>query len=72
LQRQGDFEVVAANDLGDAKTMAHLLKHDSVLGRLDEDVEVGRGGSRSAARTYSCSPNATPRIFLGAILASTS
>ena len=43
LQRQGDFDVVAANDLGDAKTMAHLLKHDSVLGRLDEDVEVGEG-----------------------------
>src|SRR5438270_2619482 len=43
LQRQGDFDVVAANDLGDAKTMAHLLKHDSVLGRLEEDVEVGDG-----------------------------
>src|SRR5205823_8728029 len=41
--RKGDFEVVAANDLGDAKTMAHLLKHDSVLGGLDEDVEVGDG-----------------------------
>src|SRR3954466_7135635 len=43
LARGGDFEVVAANDLGDAKTMAHLLKHDSVLGRLAEDVEVGEG-----------------------------
>src|SRR3989440_8949813 len=43
LQRGGDFEVVAANDLGDAATMAHLLKHDSVLGRLDEDVEAGDG-----------------------------
>src|SRR5881227_3996097 len=43
LQRGGDFEVVAANDLGDAKTMAHLLKYDSVLGRLAEDVEVGEG-----------------------------
>ena len=43
LARGGDFEVVAANDLGDAKTMAHLLKHDSVLGRLDEDVAVGDG-----------------------------
>ncbi len=43
LQRGGDFEVVAANDLGDAKTMAHLLKYDSVLGRLDEDVEAGDG-----------------------------
>ena len=43
LERKGDFDVVAANDLGDLKTMAHLLKHDSVLGRLDEDIEVGDG-----------------------------
>ena len=35
--------MVAANDLGDAKTMAHLLKHDSVLGTLDEDVAAGDG-----------------------------
>lgn len=31
-------EVVAINDLTDAKTMAHLLKYDSVHGRLDEAV----------------------------------
>ncbi len=43
LTRGGDFEVVAANDLGDANTMAHLLKHDSVLGTLDEDVSSGDG-----------------------------
>jgi glyceraldehyde 3-phosphate dehydrogenase len=43
LQRGGEFEIVAANDLGDLKTMAHLLKHDSVLGRLDRDVEVRDG-----------------------------
>ena len=43
LERGGDFDVVAANDLGDAHTMAHLLKHDSVLGRLDEDVVAGDG-----------------------------
>src|SRR5438552_17721136 len=41
LERGGDFEIVAINDLGDAKTMGHLLKYDSVLGRLNEDVEVG-------------------------------
>ena len=35
LQRGGGFEVVAVNDIGDAKTMAHLLEYDSVLGRLD-------------------------------------
>jgi glyceraldehyde 3-phosphate dehydrogenase (phosphorylating) len=43
LKRGGDFEVVAANDLGDAETMAYLLKHDSVLGSLDEDVSAGDG-----------------------------
>jgi glyceraldehyde 3-phosphate dehydrogenase (phosphorylating) len=43
LERGGDFDVVAINDLGDAKTMGHLLKYDSVLGQLDEDVEVGDG-----------------------------
>jgi glyceraldehyde 3-phosphate dehydrogenase len=43
LQRGGDFEVVAANDLGDAETMAYLLKHDSVLGTLDQDVSAGEG-----------------------------
>jgi glyceraldehyde 3-phosphate dehydrogenase len=36
----GDFEIVAFNDLGDLKTMAHLLRHDSVLGRFSETVEV--------------------------------
>jgi glyceraldehyde 3-phosphate dehydrogenase len=43
LARGGDFEIVAINDLGDAKTMGHLLKYDSVLGQLNEDVEVGDG-----------------------------
>src|SRR6266849_3070573 len=43
LERGGDFELVAINDLGDAKTMRHMLKYDSVLGQLDEDVVVGDG-----------------------------
>jgi len=34
------LEVVAANDLGDLKTMAHLLKYDSNYGRFDGTVEV--------------------------------
>ena len=38
-RKQGaDIELVAVNDLGDAKTMAHLLKYDSTLGPLDDDV----------------------------------
>ena len=47
LDRGGDFEIVAANDIGDTKTMAHLLKHDSVLGTLDLPVEAGDGFSRA-------------------------
>jgi glyceraldehyde 3-phosphate dehydrogenase (phosphorylating) len=43
LQQGGDFEIVAANDIGDTRTMAHLLKHDSVLGTLDVPVEAGDG-----------------------------
>jgi glyceraldehyde 3-phosphate dehydrogenase len=42
-QRGGDFEIVAANDLGDAKTMGHLLQYDSVLGPLGEDVQAQDG-----------------------------
>ncbi len=44
--RGADVEIVAVNDLGDAKTMAHLLKYDSVLGPLDADVEPVDGGIR--------------------------
>ncbi|MGW8144051.1 MAG: type I glyceraldehyde-3-phosphate dehydrogenase [Anaerolineales bacterium] len=37
----GELEVVAFNDVGDLKTMAHLLKYDSNYGRFDGTVEVG-------------------------------
>ncbi|SES39486.1 glyceraldehyde 3-phosphate dehydrogenase [Pedococcus cremeus] len=33
-----DIEIVAVNDLTDNATLAHLLKYDSILGRLDGDV----------------------------------
>src|SRR6266480_4363767 len=48
MQRGGDFEIVAANDIGDTRTMAHLLKYDSVLGTLDLPVEAGEGFIRVA------------------------
>jgi glyceraldehyde 3-phosphate dehydrogenase len=34
------IEIVAANDLGDIATMAHLLKYDTLLGTLEQDVHV--------------------------------
>jgi glyceraldehyde 3-phosphate dehydrogenase len=41
-QEQGnaDIEVVAVNDITDNKTLAHLLKFDSILGRLPYDVSL--------------------------------
>ncbi|MBA2474729.1 MAG: type I glyceraldehyde-3-phosphate dehydrogenase [Actinobacteria bacterium] len=47
LERGADIEIVAANDLGDAKTMAHLLQYDSVLGRFDGKVELHDGSIRA-------------------------
>ena len=38
-----DIEIVAVNDLTDTKTLAHLLKYDSILGRLGKDVVAGDG-----------------------------
>jgi glyceraldehyde 3-phosphate dehydrogenase len=45
VRKQGaDVEIVAVNDLTDPKTLAHLLKYDSVHGRLDADVRATDGG----------------------------
>jgi glyceraldehyde 3-phosphate dehydrogenase len=45
VRSQGaDVEIVAANDLGSLDAMAHLLKYDSVMGRLDADVKAVDGG----------------------------
>ena len=46
-----DIEIVAANDLGDLATMAHLLKYDSILGRYPADVSVTDDGIRVGDRT---------------------
>jgi glyceraldehyde 3-phosphate dehydrogenase len=43
LERGGEFDVVAINDLGDAKTMAHLLEYDSNYGRLDGGAQASDG-----------------------------
>ena len=42
--RNADIEIVAVNDLGSLKTMAHLLKYDSVLGVLPNDIKAIEGG----------------------------
>jgi glyceraldehyde 3-phosphate dehydrogenase len=47
LERKADIEIVAANDLGDERTMATLLKYDSNLGPLEGEVEVSGGVIRA-------------------------
>jgi glyceraldehyde 3-phosphate dehydrogenase len=42
MHEREDFEVQAVNDLGDAKTLAHLLKYDTVHGRFKGTVEAGK------------------------------
>ena len=48
---KADIEIIAANDLGDLKTMAHLLKYDSILGRYPEDVSVVDDGIKVGGTT---------------------
>ncbi len=45
-----DVEIVALNDLGDANTMAHLLRYDSNLGPFPGEVELGEAVIRAAGQ----------------------
>jgi glyceraldehyde 3-phosphate dehydrogenase len=48
-RKQGaDIDLVAVNDLGDTATMAHLLKYDSVLGPLEDEISSAEGSIRVA------------------------
>ena len=40
MQRKGDLELVAINDLADAKSLAHLFKYDTVMGKWGGTVEA--------------------------------
>ena len=43
-ERGVDIDVVAVNDVGSRETMAHLLKYDSVLGILPQDIRASKNG----------------------------
>jgi glyceraldehyde 3-phosphate dehydrogenase len=43
-QAGADIDIVAVNDLGSLETMAHLLKYDSVLGVLPNEIKATKGG----------------------------
>ena len=67
--RSKEVEFVAVNDLADARTMAHLLKYDSVHGVLDAEVKAADGSIRVDGRevkTFSLrDPEALPWKALG-------
>ena len=50
-QQGADFDFVAVNDLGAVDTMAHLLKYDSVMGRLEDDVQAADDGIKVGGDT---------------------
>jgi glyceraldehyde 3-phosphate dehydrogenase len=64
-----DLDIVAANDLGDVATMAHLLKYDSILGRYPEPVRATEDGIQVGDRTLKIlaerDPAALPWADLG-------
>ncbi len=57
IQKRSNLEVVAINDLTDSKTLAHLLKYDSVHGRFDGTVEAKEGAivvNGKEIKIYAC------------------
>jgi glyceraldehyde 3-phosphate dehydrogenase len=60
LERQPDYEVVAVNDVGDVRTMAHLLEFDSLLGRLPAGVSSDAGTIDVGDRTLTALSIADP------------
>jgi len=70
LKRGADVEIVGVNDLTDAKTLAHLLKYDSVHRVLDTEIQAGEGEISVNGKAFRVSaerdPAALPWKELGA------
>lgn len=59
--RNADIEIVAVNDLGSLKTMAHLLKYDSVLGILPNEISASDGGISVDGKTLKVLQSREPK-----------
>jgi len=60
LESGADFEIVGINDLTDNATLAHLLKYDSILGRLKHPVTYTENSITVAGKTISVSAERDP------------
>jgi len=56
----GDFELAAVNDLTDARTLAHLLRYDSVHGSYEGEIESGEGYIKVDGKKISVSSERDP------------
>ncbi len=65
LEQGADLEIVAVNDLTDNKTLAHLLKYDSVGGVLNADVSYDEESITVDGHHIKPSPSAIPRTCPG-------
>ena len=70
LTQGADIEVVGINDLTDINTLAHLLKYDSILGRLNQEISVSgdtiKVGNKSFKVVADRDPANLPWAALGA------
>ena len=70
LAQGADIEVVGVNDLTDVRTLAHLLRYDSILGRLDQQVTFDDSSITVGAKQFRVlaerEPGALPWKELGA------
>ena len=60
MESGADFEIVAVNDLTDNATLAHLLKYDSILGRLKQPVTFTETTITVAGKTITVSAERDP------------
>src|SRR5258708_8555791 len=74
-QLKPNFEIVAVNDIGDAHTFAHLLKHDTALGTFGPAVKAEGNNIHVNGRVVKFlthrNPPETPERYPGAAIAIT-
>ena len=64
LSKYPQFQIVAINDLADARTLAHLLKYDSIHGVFDEEVSPHEQAIGYQGRTIAVSNHSHPKEIM--------
>ncbi|MDY6782088.1 MAG: type I glyceraldehyde-3-phosphate dehydrogenase [Cyanobacteriota bacterium] len=59
-RENSQLEVIGINDTSDPRTNAHLLKYDSMLGRLDADIEADENSLKVNGKTIKCVSDRNP------------